>query len=284
MSFWYDKKGRSYASTGGSNWIKQYAEHLVAALQREVSARLSKHASGEEDRHRATDVDYDESRTIQEVFSTREEVAEVEERMVGQKGEAIHAEKFNDYVENKAAVPYAHIEGKNNKAEIRCFIIRGCAHNSVTLTSTEGIEAGMPWRICPVEGYPGKETPTPGIFGIVQSVEGDKVIIEEGSLDPEDFNPSREASYIGTFIVNGGTIGTHVIEDEENINFTTHAEGIDNVASLGSHAEGSKVKALGFASHAEGRKTTTLGDNCHAEGILTTAKSHGSHAEGGTAP
>jgi len=49
---------------------------------------------------------------------------------------------------------------------------------------------------------------------------------------------------------------------------------------LGSHAEGFKTIAGGFASHSEGINTISYGDYSHAEGVTTESVGIGSHSEG----
>jgi len=56
--------------------------------------------------------------------------------------------------------------------------------------------------------------------------------------------------------------------------------GLDNIASQGSHAEGLSTIASGIASHAEGGGNTAYGQYSHAEGLNTIAYGFTSHTEG----
>ena len=70
MSFWYDKKGKSYASKGNSSWIKSYAEYLVTTLRDSFSTRLNKHVAGTDELHRAEAIIYDDTLSVKEVIES----------------------------------------------------------------------------------------------------------------------------------------------------------------------------------------------------------------------
>ncbi len=68
MSFWYDKKGKSYASKGTASWVKAYAEYLVASLKDSFSDRLNKHIAGTKEPHRAESVVYDDPISVKDII------------------------------------------------------------------------------------------------------------------------------------------------------------------------------------------------------------------------
>ncbi len=73
MSFWYDKKGKSYATKGNSSWVKAYAEHLVASSKDGLFARLDRHIAGTEGCHKAENVIYDDTTSVQEAIKANAE-------------------------------------------------------------------------------------------------------------------------------------------------------------------------------------------------------------------
>lgn len=188
------------------------------------------------------------------------------------------AEVFNDYANNTTNIPYAHVEGRNNKANVKTFLIDDGAENyltgnSITLKSVDGIAVGMPWNIFTVEnGTQWKYQ------GFVTDVKGNTVYTEDKKL-PTKVTPAKSGSFLNTFIVSGGSIGNVEITDYTG-DFSVHVEGRNNVAVLDAHAEGTETKALGYSSHAEGRKTIASGECSHSEGYGGIASGDCSHIEG----
>ena len=199
-------------------------------------------------------------------------------------GDVPGAEVFNDYEANTTNVPYAHIEGRNNKAKLKTFLIKSISYgdkeDSVTLTPANAlvspsklIKAGMTWNIFTESG---------GIQykynGVVTRVSGNNVYTAKGKL-PSTLTPSTVGSFLGTFIVSGGSVGDREITDYTG-DFSVHVEGRNNEAALDSHAEGTETKAIAYSCHAEGRKTTASGECSHAEGFEGVASGDCSHVEG----
>ncbi len=298
MSLWYDKKGKTYASKGSSSWVKHYAEHLFKTL----TARLEGHLHGGEGKHRASDIIFDDSRTLAQTLDNKvdkvsgmglsqqnftfDEKKKLEgiapgATAVGVSLTPVGSEAFNDST-NTTNVPYAHLEGRQNSAQLRTFLITNYTPNTVTLTSTAGIKPGMSWFLFPKKG---SEEQRHG--GTITSVQGNVVTIMGNTAQEKDseldivFTPSRTPSLYGTFFVNGGSIGTHIVSDLDG-NFSLHLEGRQTSGTLDAHAEGYGTKATGLRSHAEGQKCEASADSSHAEGYGTRAEGIGSHAEGGS--
>ncbi|MBE5041088.1 hypothetical protein [Ructibacterium gallinarum] len=82
MSLWYDKKGKEYATKGPTSWIKYYAEYLVSNLRDQMDARLTRHYDGTEGRHRAEDIDFDESATVKEMLETETSQRKAEDALI----------------------------------------------------------------------------------------------------------------------------------------------------------------------------------------------------------
>ena len=82
MSLWYDKKGKEYATKGPTSWIKYYAEYLVSGLRDQMDARLTRHYDGTEGRHRAEDIDFDESATVKEMLETETSQRKAEDALI----------------------------------------------------------------------------------------------------------------------------------------------------------------------------------------------------------
>ena len=73
MSLWYDKNKKSYASNGHGSWIKLYAEHLFDVLKEEIFSKFAGHYSGNEGKHQAEDVLYDNSTVKKEIDALHNE-------------------------------------------------------------------------------------------------------------------------------------------------------------------------------------------------------------------
>lgn len=298
MSLWYDKKGKTYASKGSSSWIKYYAEHLVNGL----ASRLEGHFAGSVGKHKATDVLTVDQRSVAEVLDNKVDkvsgmtlshqdfTTEEKAKLAGIASGAtavglpllpIGSEAFNDST-NNANVPYAHLEGRQNSTQLRTFLITDYTPNTVTLDSVKGIEPGMNWFLFLKEG-----TGELRHSGTITGIQGNTVTIE-GNTDSERnteldivFTPSRTPSLFGTFFVDGGSIGSHIVTETDG-NFSLHLEGRLTAGTLDAHAEGTISQAFGWSSHAEGRATVTTGECSHAEGYNARATGIGSHAEGGS--
>ncbi|MBO5364673.1 MAG: hypothetical protein J6A56_04345 [Clostridia bacterium] len=290
MSIWHDKNGKTYASKGSSSWIKHYAEHLFASL----TARLERHLAGTEGKHRAEDVLLENNLSMEEALAAKVDkvpgmglseknyTAAEKEKLASLSGNAFASglplaatggEVFNDYENNTSNIPYSHIEGRHNNVAVKTFLIRSYTENTVTLDSTESITVGMPWHVFLMENGEQKR-----YDGNIVSVVGKIVTVADGEL-PISFTPSATPSFLGTFIVNGGSIGSHEVTDTAG-EFSSHVEGRSNWGGLDAHAEGTDTKAYGWSSHAEGRKTFAVGEISHAEGYGGTAQGTGSHVEG----
>ncbi len=298
MSLWYDKRGKSYASKGNSSWVKYYAEHLFNAL----TARLDGHYKGAEGKHKAEDVLTKTNQSVAEILDTKVDkisgmglsqqsfTSQEKEKLagvspyataVGLPLEPTGSEAFNDST-NTANVPYAHLEGRMNSTQLRTFLITDYTPNTVTLDSVKGIEPGMSWFIFLKHGSEKQRH-----SGTISEVQGNTVTLI-GNTDAEKdteldvvFTPSQTPSLIGTFFVNGGSIGSHVVTDTEG-DFSLHLEGRLTSGTLDSHAEGTITQAFGWSSHVEGRSTVTTGECSHAEGYNCRAEGIGSHSEGGS--
>ncbi|MEE1014164.1 MAG: hypothetical protein U0L92_07675 [Clostridia bacterium] len=72
MSIWLNPKGKTYASTGQNAWFKEYAERLTESLRQEINKALSPHLSGTGHRHRAEDIDFDQT-TVKAALTTEAE-------------------------------------------------------------------------------------------------------------------------------------------------------------------------------------------------------------------
>lgn len=297
MSLWYDKKGKVYASKGSSSWVKYYTEHLVKAL----TSRLEGHFAGSIGKHKASHILTDDNHSLSETLdkkvdkipgmglSHQDFTDEEKGKLAGIAPGATRvgiplsptgSESFNDST-NNTNVPYAHLEGRQNSTQLRTFLITGYSPNSVTLDSVEGIKPGMNWFLFLKEG-----TGELRHSGIITAVHGNTVTIE-GNTDAEkdaelaiDFTPSRTPSLYGTFFVDGGSIGSHLVTETDG-DFSLHLEGRLTSGTLDAHAEGTLSQAYGWSSHAEGRATVTTGECSHAEGYSSQAIGIGSHAEGG---
>ncbi len=188
-----------------------------------------------------------------------------------------NAEIFNDYENNETNIPYAHIEGRYNKSIIKCFLIQSYNSNTVTLDSVEGIEVGMNWNIF----IPHADELYDKYRGKVESIDGNVVTLSNdiNVVSLTGIEPATTGSFLNTFIVHGGMIGTTLIEDDFNA-FSTHLSGEETIGYINSHTEGRWTKALGYATHAEGYKTEALGERSHAEGYKAIAFGNESHAEG----
>ena len=153
------------------------------------------------------------------------------------------SEIFNDYENNTTNIPYAHIEGKNNKAVIKCFLIQSNDDYTVTLDSAEGIKEGMTVAMF----YPVSGDDYERIRGRVGNVSGNTVtvILGTGQKLPA-ITPSTAGTFLNTFIVDGGSIGTTVIEDDVANYFSLHMHGSDNTGYMNALVSGSgnKVKSL----------------------------------------
>ncbi len=299
MSLWYDKKGKTYASKGSASWIKYYAEHLFGSL----TARLEGHYKGAEGKHRAEDVLVKDHVSLAEVLDTKVDkvtgmglsqqnyTTSEKEKLAGIAPKAtaigfplapVGSEGFND-PRNNTNIPYSHLEGQNNIAILKTFLIQEYTKNTVTLDSVAGIEPGMTWFLFLRTG-----SSLSRYSGTIVSIEGNTVTVagntdltKDSELDVT-FTPSKEPSFFGTFFVNGGSIGSRVVTDTDG-SFTCHLEGRNTTGTLDAHGEGCFTHANGYASHAEGKETVTLGECSHAEGYGTQAVGIGSHAEGGAA-
>ncbi|MEE1013703.1 MAG: hypothetical protein U0L92_05270, partial [Clostridia bacterium] len=72
MSIWLNPKGETYAGTGQNAWLKKYADRLTDSLKQEVDANLSLHFAGTGHRHRAEDIDFDQT-TVKSALDTETE-------------------------------------------------------------------------------------------------------------------------------------------------------------------------------------------------------------------
>lgn len=188
-----------------------------------------------------------------------------------------NAEIFNDYENNETNIPNAHVEGRDNKAVIKCFLIQSYNENTVTLDSVEGIKVGMNWNIFiphETEGYDKYRGKVESISGNVVTLSNDINVVNLTNIEP-----ASTGSFLNTFIVHGGTIGTALIEEDFGA-FSVHLSGEETIGYINSHTEGRWTKALGYATHAEGYKTEALGERSHAEGYKAIAFGNESHAEG----
>lgn len=297
MSLWYDKKGKTYASKGSSSWVKHYAEHLFKTL----TARLDGHLYGGEGKHKIEDIIFDEGFSLEGSLSNKVDkipgmglshqdfTAAEKEKLsgiapgataVGVPLDPVGSEAFNDS-NNTTNIPYAHLEGRQNSFQLRTFLITSYTPNTVTLTSVEGIKPGMSWFLFPKKGMEEQRH-----SGTITDVTGNVVTVEGNTEEEKNtelnvvFTPSATPSLYGTFFVNGGSIGSHIVTDLDG-NFSLHLEGKQTSGTLDSHAEGTLTQSYGWSSHAEGRASITSGECAHAEGFGTTAAGIGSHSEGG---
>ena len=62
MSLWYDLKKKSYATNGKESWIKSYCDRIIGLM----GQKLLSHFDGTEGRHKAEDVDFDQTATVKE--------------------------------------------------------------------------------------------------------------------------------------------------------------------------------------------------------------------------
>ena len=192
------------------------------------------------------------------------------------------SEIFNDYENNKAELPYSHVEGRDNLASFKVFLPQtlSVADNAINLDSVEGIEVGMKTTFIQIRTTPGD----PGIStrenNIIKEIDGNKIIFEnpittymKNATYP--FTNNADSTYV--FIVGDGTIGSQICAN----NFmASHAEGMFTQSGFVGHSEGLLTKAIGVGSHAEGKKTQALQEGAHAEGYMTIADGHYAHAEG----
>ena len=115
-------------------------------------------------------------------------------------------------------IPYTVRQGANNDATIKCYLIKSYTQTTVTLESIEGIEVGMRWNI-----FYQKEDGIYKIRGPILAIDTstNTITISDGEIgvngEPgitEDFEISQSPTIRGTFIVNGGLIGPHIIDDD----------------------------------------------------------------------
>ena len=172
--------------------------------------------------------------------------------------------------ENETNIPYAHISGKNNKAIAKCFLIQEiedvkdddgihCTGKSrVTLDSVEGVEVGDSVIVfaTDTERKEGFER----YRGYIREITGNTVIWEHFTYAPVNITPSVEPKFLDTFFVKGGSIGSHIVDDEECRAFSVHMSGINNLAFLNASAGGIGTKALGYNSITNGYCTEALGE------------------------
>ena len=208
-------------------------------------------------------------------YWTEEDKAEIKED-ISNVGESIdnNAEIFNDYENNETNIPFAHLEGRNNKAVVKCFLIQSYTATSVTLDSVEGIEVGMVWNIF----IPDETAVYDKYRGEVSSISGNTVTIRSDA-GLANITPSTKGTFLNTFIVHGGTIGTTMIDDDL-LAFSVHVEGENGTGFLNTHVEGTGCKALGFSSRASGYYNEALGERSVAMGYRTTARGHESFSIG----
>ena len=204
------------------------------------------------------------------------------EETVGEKANPLGAEIFNDYENNKAELPYSHVEGRDNIASFKVFLPQSIsvADNSVTLDSVAGITVGMKTTLLQIRTTVGN----PGIStrenNFIKSITGNKIVFENPMTD---YMKNATYPFINdvdsdlVFIVGDGTIGSQVCE---NRFMASHAEGMFTQAGVVGHSEGFITKAIGVGAHAEGKKTQALQEGAHAEGYMTIADGHYAHAEG----
>lgn len=173
---------------------------------------------------------------------------------LGKKSLVNGGEIFNDYEGNESNIPFHHIEGKNNKAVVKCFMIKGFTENTITLDSVEGIEVGMMWNI-----FIEDETDEKGyrkLRGTISTIEGNTCTLENDAIPvtlvTSGVVASDEPIFYGTFIVNGGTIGTETISDIENPNFYLHMSGEGNIGYLNCQVRGTGNKGLAFNAVIDG--------------------------------
>ena len=204
------------------------------------------------------------------------------ENLVGKKTDIIAAEIFNDYENNKAELPYSHVEGRDNLASFKVFLPQSIsvAGNSVTLDSIADIAVGMKTTLLQIRTTMGN----PGIStrenNFIKSIVGNTIVFENpmtkymtDAVYPFTNNVDSDL----VFIVGDGTIGSQVCA---NRFMASHAEGMFTQAGVVGHSEGFLTLAIGVGAHAEGKKTQALQEGAHAEGYMSIANGHYAHAEG----
>ncbi len=66
MSLWYNTKKQEYASDGKNGWIKAYCDKALSL----ITELYTEHFAGLSNRHKADDIDYDESTTVKQKIDT----------------------------------------------------------------------------------------------------------------------------------------------------------------------------------------------------------------------
>jgi hypothetical protein len=205
-------------------------------------------------------------------------------------------EIFNDYKNNETNIPYAHIEGKNNKAVIKAYNVihdltvgnQVCINLGYHYDEEEGKEVtdfnvGDVWNIF----YRGDDGYVYKARGNIEACNMDldneqTILTLVGNPLPIDNNSVDEGTFLNKLIINGGSVGTDDIlaKDMEDAGFSIHMEGSNNIGFLNSHVEGTKNKGLGYASDAGGYETIALGERAFTRGYRTKATGHESEAGG----
>lgn len=211
-----------------------------------------------------------------------------------------NAEIFNDYNNNETNIPYAHIEGRNNKANIKgCFINKwetsedgfgvwiAISDSNASLESELSNSDTSVYNIFHQEDDGTIAKYRGSIVGTEYFETTDYVVYLVILLQGEfpDYNTESMSNGDNTFldrlIINGGTIGTdEILMDDMPYNYGIHMEGYNNIGYLNTHVDGARNKALGYNSKVSGFSTEALGERSSAKGYKTKATGHESDAKG----
>ena len=172
---------------------------------------------------------------------------------------------------NESNIPLSYIEGKDNKAIVKCFMIKSFTENTITLDSVEGIKVGMMWNIFIEDAT--DEKGYRKLRGTVKAINGNTCTLENGSIPVTLVASGVVASalpeFFGTFIVCGGSIGTHTISDADNTSFYLHMSGENNIGYLNCRINGTGNKGLafnavidGYFCEVYGERGTAIGYRC----------------------
>ena len=98
MSLWYDVKNKIYASSPNDNWYISYVNKLCDKLSTALSAKMANHISGNEERHKAKDIDYSEDKTLKEVLDEEISLREYNDASIQSALEKSNKEIQDNYI------------------------------------------------------------------------------------------------------------------------------------------------------------------------------------------